>query len=730
MFRSHAWTSALIACTSIAAQQFEWRTPPRLGSGVGTALAFDVARSRTVMVFGGETWEWDGATWRQRVTANPMGTRYFPGYAHDPGRGVTVLFAGQSLGGGPIGDTWEWDGSSWTQVATATAPSWRSYTAMTYDTVRQRVLMFGGNASFPLDDTWEYDGTNWTQLFPVTSPPVRERHTLAYDESRATAVMFGGIGSGGGRLDETWEWNGSNWAQRFPATRPARRMNHAMAYDARRQVTVLFGGIDTPVGYDDTWEWDGTAWTRVAIGLAAPETGPTHEMCYDSVRGEMVQFEDRNHGSKTWTYDGASWQVAAPAIDPGLRGAHRLVDDPERGEIVMFDSATASITETWVHRTGTWMHRDAASQPSARNDAALAFDPASRQVLLFGGALPSPGADTWLWDGSNWLQAAPAVSPPARSAAAMAGDSTRGRVVLYGGQGSGGLLDDTWEWDGTNWQQRSPSLVPPRRKNHAMSFDPQRNVTVLFGGGDYLLPPVLGDHWQWNGSNWTAIVGVPLPPGRAGHGLVFDTATQTTLLVGGYYHLTFAVPVGRNDVWEWNGAQWTARVITAPQPWPKRITPVAHDPATHRTLLFGGEGGHDTWLLGQTSAAGAVDYGAGCEGSFGTPALAAAGLAVSGNDHFEVQASSLRPGGLVFLVLGFNAANSPLPGGCTALVMPVTFVALMANARGMARFAMPLPPSPSFQGLDIYLQGAAVDPGGAYLGLGALTAGLRVTIDR
>jgi hypothetical protein len=123
------------------------------------------------------------------------------------------------------------------------------------------------------------------------------------------------------------------------------------------------------------------------------------------------------------------------------------------------------------------LRHDAASGdgggPAARAGAAVAYDPATDDVVMFGGtsAAGQPLADTWLWDGSVWSEAAPADSPPARYGAEMAWDPQSQRVVLLGGSGGSGCsigsgssgtvsttggcpqLQDAWAWDGSDWAQ-------------------------------------------------------------------------------------------------------------------------------------------------------------------------------------------------------------------------------------------------------------------------------------
>jgi len=57
-------------------------------------------------------------------------------------------------------------------------------------------------------------------------------------------------------------------------------------------------------------------------------------------------------------------------------------------------------------------------------------------------------AGTWVWDGSTWTQQSPATSPPARFGAAMAYDAATGNVVMFGGFETTAVQPrgDTWIW--------------------------------------------------------------------------------------------------------------------------------------------------------------------------------------------------------------------------------------------------------------------------------------------
>jgi hypothetical protein len=163
--------------------------------------------------------------------------------AYDTARGVTVLFGGS--GTAALGDTWEWNGTTWTQRMVSGPPAQSSH-AMAYDAARGVTILFLGTSSGSLGETWEWNGTAWTQRL-VNGPSRRYGHAIAYDAPRGVTVLFGGYDNVN-YYGDTWEWNGTTWTQRM-VSGPSARREHAMAYDVARGVTVLFGS-DTQ---GETW---------------------------------------------------------------------------------------------------------------------------------------------------------------------------------------------------------------------------------------------------------------------------------------------------------------------------------------------------------------------------------------------------------------------------------------------------------------------------------------------
>ena len=188
---------------------------PRLGA----AMAFDEARGVVVLFGGGatgttptdETWQFDGTNWRQLGLTTMPPARQGHTMTHDAARGRTILFGGFEPGIGSFGsDTWEWDGATWQQIVTATVPATAIFPSMTFFEPHGIAVMTGSNgvASQPVR-TWIFDGMDWSA--GPTAPAAlggRQAQAITFDPIREMVVLFGGarIGFGGASpLQDTWE---------------------------------------------------------------------------------------------------------------------------------------------------------------------------------------------------------------------------------------------------------------------------------------------------------------------------------------------------------------------------------------------------------------------------------------------------------------------------------------------------------------------------------------------
>jgi hypothetical protein len=169
------------------------------------------------------TWAWSGDVWRELTSEGPPG-RAATAMVYDSGRQEIVLFGGQ--GAAPAddqpqvlyGDTWVWNGRTW-RAASAAGPGPRSFHAMSFDRRHGLVLLHGGERrGVLLDDLWAWNGAGWRELpQPGTAPGRRRLHAMAYDARRDKTVLYGGVGRDADGVtrayDDTWEWDGARWVR-------------------------------------------------------------------------------------------------------------------------------------------------------------------------------------------------------------------------------------------------------------------------------------------------------------------------------------------------------------------------------------------------------------------------------------------------------------------------------------------------------------------------------------
>jgi hypothetical protein len=307
-----------------------------------------------------------------------------------------------------------------------------------------------------------------------------------------------------------------------------------------------------------------------------------------------------------------NWIQLSPPSDPPARTAASMAYDPATGDVVLFGGADVTggpeilLSDTWTWDGSTWSEQFPSASPPALFGASLAYDQATGDLVLFGG-ISSDGdmSQTWTWDGTTWTQQVsttvpPAPVPPARHSAAMTYDQTSGQMVLFGGLDGRTILDDTWTWDGTTWTQQHPASKPSARYAASMTYDPATDNAVLFGGYSGGQTG-LSDTWTWNGSTWTSSNPAIDPPARYGASMAYDAAISEVVLFGGYDEGAADL----SDMWTWNGTQWVPRSPSTSPP-ARRYAAMDFDATTGNLVLFGGDPGDsgapsslaDTWIWG------------------------------------------------------------------------------------------------------------------------------------
>ncbi|MCA8973529.1 MAG: hypothetical protein KDC98_02355, partial [Planctomycetes bacterium] len=462
-------------------------TPSAPTAGVGLAIAFDEAR-RQVVLFGSgsgsdETWLFDGTQWQQAsLLMWPQG-RSAAGVAYDSQRQVVVMHGG--IGQSLLNDTWEWDGATWRQTVPA-GPWFQVPVKMAFD--RQR-----GRCCVPDDsgNVFEYDGTAWTQITPIVIvPPSRTDYGWFFDDARGELAMLGGTDPSGRPLFDRWYWNGAYWLPNAALPQPGPVREHCgFIAEPGGNGALLFGGDDQyGSDYGDTWRWDGSNWSQVATG---GPLGRSHAAVFRH-QGSVLLFGGLRMGSfpigplgDQWSWNGTSWSQQQPAASPGPRWGAAAAYDVVRNESVLFGGFdTVTRGDTWVFDGQSWSTRTPALSPPARRDHLMAYDVGRGRLVLFGG-IDASGTflrDTWEWDGANWAQIVTTRSPNNFGYTAMAHDQAQGATIAVAvDSGPVAAQFSIWRFDGIDW-----SPVGQTFARYAM----RPSMATGFGGRGTLLQHV------------------------------------------------------------------------------------------------------------------------------------------------------------------------------------------------------------------------------------------------
>ncbi len=111
----------------------------------------------------------------------------------------------------------------------------------------------------------------------------------------------------------------------------------------------------------------------------------------------------------------------------------------------------------------TWSTLNPAQVPPGDGvNSSMAYDAATGQVMMFGPSVDEGNClpnVTWTWDGANWSGHQLPTAPAQRDLATMAYDGATKQLILFGGFGydpgchtiASELLRDTWAWNGSIW---------------------------------------------------------------------------------------------------------------------------------------------------------------------------------------------------------------------------------------------------------------------------------------
>jgi hypothetical protein len=139
------------------------------------------------------------------------------------------------------------------------------------------------------------------------------------------------------------------------------------------------------------------------------------------------------------------------------------------------------------------------------------------------------------------------------------------------------------------WRQRSHGQANLLRAAAAVAYDSRRSLTRVFGGRS-AVGYALQDLWSWNGHDWSAEVQQGESPGpRYGPGMVYDVRRDRLVLFGGAVGLE-SIDNGQtlDELWEFDGSAWTEIPTSGDWPPARARHAMAYDVDRGVTVLFGG----------------------------------------------------------------------------------------------------------------------------------------------
>src|SRR5437899_4784363 len=170
---------------------------------------------------------------------------------------------------------------------------------------------------------------------------------------------------------------------------------------------MVFHRLDETPGSDATWMWSGSCWSEEPAFGGHPVFGPA--LASDPSTKSVVAYGGWDATATdayvarydTWRFRGGAWQQVL-GDGPKIAGP-TAVDDPRLGGVLMIGSGADS-EETWLLSKTGWRQLHPEHSPTSRLGASLGIDPASGELIAFGGfRIPKDvRTNTWRWTGSDW----------------------------------------------------------------------------------------------------------------------------------------------------------------------------------------------------------------------------------------------------------------------------------------------------------------------------------------
>jgi hypothetical protein len=285
------------------------------------------------------------------------------------------------------------------------------------------------------------------------------------------------------------------------STSPLAMNGEQLAYNDLDQYLLLYGGYNQNGDSFASWKFTAAGWTKL-FPKGSPPGVNLGVMTYDFADKEIVLYGGNENTlsnvAETTTFRSGTWRSLSPVPAPPGRANAGMAYDPVAGLTILFGGCGPPSTSgscyilkgTYAFLGGNWSQLYPKASPPIRWDEAMAYDPALRGIVLFGGCTAvtrgtctATASDTWLYKGGNWSKLTTKGDPLRRYGASLTYDPKAGGMVLFGGSTlSGSVLNDTWVLKGTQWVHLIPKNTPPGRFRVRLAYDPTLSEVVMFAG--------------------------------------------------------------------------------------------------------------------------------------------------------------------------------------------------------------------------------------------------------
>jgi hypothetical protein len=265
------------------------------------------------------------------------------------------------------------------------------------------------------------------------------------------------------------------WRDLAPATQPTGGNDKppllwgAMCYDPVNKKVLLFGGgnVQTERGDPGTWTYDpaSNTWSQLEFKSAALD-GPRKQAegiqtrtkaLAEAVRARYFHAELAEHKKVDRAEQAGRLAADVAALSESLKKAESSADKQEKQQIA-WAMPDIEVANTKLEQAKSLLSQKVTSEGIQAVEAA-------RQSL-------TAACDTM------------ALEPPQRALSRMVYDPANRQIVLFGGDHLDHLLADTWVFDcvSRRWLEKRPALGPSPRGGHALVYLPKSKKVLLFGG--------------------------------------------------------------------------------------------------------------------------------------------------------------------------------------------------------------------------------------------------------